>query len=147
MDWQRAVDQLRPALMPLGFEEFRADFASDTGIVAIINKRFTALNGLFGGRGLVAVAVVPERILDAGGLRDFVRGVRRTINREYVSFPFHKSMHSFMVLFCPHSLFSATPGVESSLKDRTGLHFNLVQGVVCIDRQTGDVRRTILPDG
>jgi hypothetical protein len=56
-----------------------------------------------------------------------------------VGFAAYKSSYSFVVLVCPHQLFESCPGVASQLKDRTGLHTNIIQGVILVDGETGAV--------
>ena len=48
-------------------------------------------------------------------------------------------MHSFLILICQHDLFEKSRGIENKLKDKTGLHLNLIQGVLLIDSETFDV--------
>jgi len=138
MDIEQLRERLEANLRPFGFDEVHNNLSADIQIV--VKTPFTLLNGLFGGRGLVVVAQVPETIQDAAMLAGFARRVRRSVNEKFLSFPYYKSMHTFLVLLCPHSLFSSAAGAESRLKDRTGLHLNLVQGVVVVDSETSTFR-------
>jgi len=134
---KRIVDALAHDLSELTFGE-RHDDVSDC-IAGVIKKPWNEWRRVFGGHGITAVAVVPKSVGDCAGLKTFFGMVRREINDRYVGFAAYKSSYSFVVLVCPHHLFEACPGIASQLKDRTGLHTNIIQGVILVDAETGAV--------
>lgn len=133
----RIVDAVADGLSELKFDE-RHDDVSDR-IAGVIKKPWNGWRRVFGGHGIAAVAVVPESVGDCTGLKTFFSMVRREINERYVGFAAYKSSYSFVVLVCAHHLFEACPGIPSRLKDRTGLHTNIIQGVILVDAETGAV--------
>lgn len=50
-----------------------------------------------------------------------------------------KSWNPLRRVFGGHGLFAACSGVASELKDRSGLHMNIVQGVILVDAETREV--------
>ena len=134
---KRIVDALAHDLSELKFDE-RHDDVSDR-IAGVIKKPWNGWRRVFGGHGIAAVAVVPESVGDCTALKAFFSMVRREINERYVGFAAYKSSYSFVVLVCAHHLFEACPGIPSRLKDRTGLHTNIIQGVILVDAETGAV--------
>lgn len=108
-------------------------------IVGIIKKSWNPLRRVLGGHGISAVVVVPESLSDRAGLNAFFHDIRKEINSRFVGFAAYKSSHSFIVLLCPHSLFTACSGIASELKDRSGLHMNIIQGVILVDGETKEV--------
>lgn len=134
---RKIVDGIAQALSQFDFSE-RHDQVTDT-IVGVVKKPWSGLCRLLGGHGISAVVVVPESVTECSGLKAFFGGVRREINARYVGFAAYKSSHSFIVLVCPHALFTACSGIASRLKDRTGLHVNIIQGVILVDGETGEV--------
>lgn len=134
---KRIVDALTHDLSELTFGERYDDVTGS--VVGVVKKPWNGWRRVFGGHGLAAVAVVPESVGDCAGLKTFFGMVRREINDRYVGFAAYKSSYSFVVLVCPHHLFEACPGIASQLKDRTGLHTNIIQGVILVDGETGAV--------
>jgi len=131
------VDAIAQDLSQFKFCE-RYDDVTDN-IVGIVKKARKPLNRLFGGHGIVAVAVVPESVTSRAALKEFFQETRNGINSRFVGSAAYKSAHSFVVLLCPHTLFLACSGIASELKDRSGLHTNIIQGVVLVDADTRDV--------
>lgn len=134
---KRIVDAVAQDLSELQFGE-RHDDVTDS-VAGVVKKQWNPWRRVFGGHGIAAVAVVPESIGDCAELKTFVGMVRREINDRYVGFAAYKSSHSFIVLVCPHRLFEACDDIASRLKDRTGLHTNIIQGVILADGETGAV--------
>ncbi|MES9991052.1 MAG: hypothetical protein ABW098_03825 [Candidatus Thiodiazotropha sp.] len=108
-------------------------------IVGIVKKPWKPLQRVFGGHGIAAVITVPETITERESLKAFFKHMRKEITSKYVGYAAYKSSHSFVVLVCPHELFTTASGIASELKDRTGLHMNIIQGVVLVDSQTREV--------
>jgi hypothetical protein len=108
-------------------------------IAGIVKTSWNMSRRVFGGHGIVAIILVPETVTDSQRLKTFFRDIRREVNSEFVGFAAYKSSHSFVVLVCPHDLFTSCFGIASKLKDKTGLHMNIVQGVILVDSQTGEV--------
>lgn len=134
---RRIVDAVAQALSKFEFGE-RYDDVTST-VVGVIKKPWNLWRRVFGSHGIVAVAVVPWSVADCAALRTFFGEVRRAINGEFVGFAAYKSSHSFVVLVCPHYVFEACHGIASQLKDRTGFHTNIIQGVILVDAETGAV--------
>lgn len=137
--YSELFDSLKKTLSRHNFTESVKEFEDENQIVGITKTHFTLLNGLFGGRGLCALVRVPNEIKEQNGLISFFAEVRKWLNSKFVSFPWFKSMHSFLILVCQHDLFEKSRGIENRLKDKTGLHMNLIQGVILIDSETFDV--------
>ena len=108
-------------------------------ITGIVKKSWHLLRRVFGGHGIVAVIIVPESITDRESLKSFFVDIRREINSKFVGFAAYKSSHSFVVLVCPHNLFTSSSMIASELKDRTGLHMNIIKGVILVDSQTKEI--------
>lgn len=134
---RRIVAGIAQDLSELSFGERHEDVTDR--IAGVVKKPWNGWRRVFGGHGIVAVAVVPESVGGCTGLKTFFSLVRREINDRYVGFAAYKSSYSFVVLVCPHHLFEACTGIASRLKDRTGLHTNIVQGVILVDAETGAV--------
>jgi len=108
-------------------------------IAGVVKTPWKPLCRLFGGHGIVAVVTVPASVTGPESLRALVRDVRLELNSSFVGVGAYKSTYSFLVLLCPQNLLAASPGVASSLKDRTGLHRNIIQGVILVDLETREV--------
>jgi hypothetical protein len=134
---KRIVDALAHDLSEAKFGERHDDVTST--VAGVVKKPWNGWRRVFGGHGIVAVAAVPGSVADCAGLRTLFGKVRREINDRFVGFAAYKSSYSFVVLVCPHHLFDACPGIASQLKDRTGLHSNIIQGVILVDAETGAV--------
>lgn len=134
---KRIVDAVAQDLSQFKFGE-RHDNVTDN-IVGIVKKSWNPLRRVFGGHGISEVVVVPESVTDRPGLKAFFQDIRKEINSRFVGFAAYKSSHSFIVLLCPHSLFTTCSGIASELKDRSGLHMNIIQGVILVDAETKDV--------
>jgi hypothetical protein len=134
---KRILAAVAQDLSELQFGE-RHDDVTDS-VAGVVKKPWNPWRRVFGGHGIAAVAVVPESIGDCVELKTFFGMVRREINDRYVGFAAYKSSHSFIVLVCPHRLFEACYDIASRLKDRTGLHTNIIQGVILVDEETWTV--------
>jgi hypothetical protein len=134
---RRIVDAVAHDLSEFQFDE-RHDDVSDS-IAGVVKKPWNGWRRVFGGHGIAVVAVVPESVADCAGLNTFFGELRREVNDRFVGFAAYKSSYSFIVLVCPHRLFEACAGISSQLKDRTGLHTNIVQGVILVDSENGAV--------
>jgi hypothetical protein len=108
-------------------------------VVGIVKKSWNPLRRVFGGHGIAAVVAVPATTTDRAKLKTFFECIRREINSRFVGFAAFKSSHSFIVLVCPHDLFTSTSGIASEFKDRSGLHMNIIQGVILVDSETKEV--------
>lgn len=108
-------------------------------VVGVVKKSWNPLRRVFGGHGIAAVIAVPDTTADRTKLKAFFQDIRREINSKFVGFAAYKSSHSFIVLVCPHNLFTSSSGIASELKDRSGLHMNIIQGVILVDSQTKEV--------
>jgi hypothetical protein len=140
---RRIVDAVAQDLSELSFHEQYDDVTST--VVGVVKKPWNVWRRVFGSHGIVVVALVPESVGDCPGLKAFFGEVRKEINGRFVGFAAYKSSHSFVVLVCPHHLFEACHGIASQLKDRTGFHTNIIQGVILVDSEieavTGDYTR------
>ena len=134
---KKIVDSVAGELSQFKFRERHENVTSN--IVGVVKKSWNPLHRVFGGHGISAVVVVPESVTDRAGLKAFFQDVRKEINSRLVGFAAYKSSHSFIVLVCPHNLFKACSDVTSELKDRTGLHMNIIQGVILVDSETREV--------
>lgn len=76
---------------------------------------------------------------DRTGLKAFFKDVRNEINSRFVGFAANKSSYSFIVLLCPHSLFTKCSGIASELRDSTAFHVNTIVGVIVVDSDTRQV--------
>jgi hypothetical protein len=108
-------------------------------VVGIVKTSWSPLRRFFGGHGIAAVVAVPETIADAATLKVFHQGIRRKINSSFVGYGAYKSSYSFIVFVCPHSLFTVCSGIASELKDKSGLHMNIIQGVILVNSKTKEV--------
>jgi len=108
-------------------------------IVGIVKKSWNPLRRVFGGHGIAAVVAVPDTVTDGAKLKAFFQEVRKDINSKFVGFAAYKSSYSFIVLVCSHNLFTSSSAVPSELKDRSGLHMNIIQGVILVDSETKEV--------
>lgn len=134
---RKILDAVAREVSQFSFGERHNDVTGE--IAGVVKKSWNPLRRVFGGHGIVAVVVVPESVADRVQLKSFFQGVRKEINSRFVGVAAYKSSHSFIVLLCPHSLFTGCSGVASELKDRTGLHMNIVQGVILVDAETREV--------
>lgn len=134
---KQITDAVAENLSPYKFCERHEDVTEN--VVGIVKKSWNLLRRVFGGHGIVAVVIVPETITDRERLKAFFGDIRREINSRFVGFAAYKSSHSFVVLICPHDLFISFSEVTSELKDKTGLHMNIIQGVVLVDSKTMEV--------
>jgi len=134
---KKIVNAVVQEMSQFKFSERHIDVTSN--IVGVVKKSWNPLRRIFGGHGISAVVVVPESVTGRTELKAFFQTVRKDINANFVGFAAYKSSHSFVVLVCPHSLFTVCSGVASELKDRSGLHMNIIQGVVLIDVETKEV--------
>ena len=119
------------------FGERHDDVTSD--IVGVVKKPWRPWCRVFEGHGISVVVAVPESVSDRTAMKAFFHRVRQEINSRFVGFAAYRSSYSFVVLVCPHGLFTDCSGVASELKDRTGLHMNIVQGVILVDAETREV--------
>jgi hypothetical protein len=133
----RIVDALAQDLSQFKFDERHDNVTGN--IVGLVKKSWSPLRRVFGGHGITAVILITESVTDRAGLKAFFQDIRRDINTRFVGFAAYKSSHSFIVLVCPHSLFMACSGIASELKDRSGLHMNIIQGVILVDDETKEV--------
>jgi hypothetical protein len=134
---KKIVESVAQEMAQFNFGERHNNVTSN--IAGVVKKSWNPLRHVFGGHGIAAVVVVPESVTDRVGLKAFFQGVRKEINSRFVGVAAYKSTHSFIVLLCPHNLFAACSGVASELKDRTGLHINIIQGVILVDSDTREV--------
>jgi len=134
---KKIVESVAREMAQFNFSERHNDIASS--IAGVVKKSWNPLRRIFGGHGIAAVVVVPESVTDRVGLKVFFQGVRKEINSRFVGVAAYKSSYSFIVLLCPHNLFAACPEVASELKDRTGLHMNIIQGVILVNSDTREV--------
>ena len=134
---KRIADAVAQDMLQFKFSERHDNITGN--IVGLIKKSWNPFRRVFGGHGISAVVVVPESVTDRAGLKAFFQDVRKEINSRFVGFAAYKSSHSFIVLLCPHGLFMACSGVASELKDRSGLHMNIIQGVILVDSETREV--------
>jgi len=139
----KILDAVAQSLSPYKFSE-RYDKVT-VNMIGVVKKPWNPLCRAFGGHGMAVVVVVPESVTDRAGLKKLFEDVRREINSRFVGFAAYKSSHSFIVLLCPHSLFAVCSGIASELKDRSGLHMNIIQGAILVDCEnrevTGDYTR------
>jgi hypothetical protein len=134
---KQIVDALARDLSQYKFNERHDNVTKN--IVGIIKKSWNPLRRVMGGHGISAVVVVPGSVTDRVGLKAFFHDIRKEINSRFVGFAAYKSSHSFIVLVCPHGLFTASSGIASELKDRSGLHMNIIQGIILVDGETKEV--------
>ncbi len=130
-------DSIAQGLGQFKFTEAHNNVTKD--IVTVLKKSWNPLRRFVGGHGIAATVVVPPSVTDRAGLKTFFQGIRKEINSRFVGFGAYKSSHSFIVLVCPHSVFATCSGVASELKDRSGLHMNIIQGVILVDCETREV--------
>jgi hypothetical protein len=88
------------------------------------------------GRFVCAIAEVPERVRDPGGVGRFVQDIRRGLSKRYVPFPWPKRLGTFTVLLVGRELFEELGGQEARLVDDGGLHVNVMLGTVLVDVET-----------
>ena len=134
---KQITDAVAQELSQYKFGERHDDVTEN--IVGIVKKSWNPLRRVFGGHGIAAVVAVPDTITDGAKLKAFFQDIRREINSRFVGFAAYKSSHSFIVLVCPHNLFTSSSGIASELKDRSGLHMNIIQGVILADSETKEV--------
>jgi hypothetical protein len=134
---KQVTDAVAQDLSQYKFGERHDDVTED--IVGIVKKSWNPLRRVFGGHGIAAVIAVPNTTTDRGKLKAFVHDIRKEINSRFVGCAAYKSSHSFIVLVCPHSLFTSSSAIASELKDRSGLHMNIIQGVILVDSETKEV--------
>lgn len=134
---KKIVDSVAREMSQFKFAERHDNVSSD--IRGVVKKSWNPLRRVFGGHGIAAVVTVPTSVTDRSGLKTFFGSVRKDINSKFVGFAAYKSSHSFIVLVCGHSLLATCSGVASELKDRSGLHMNIVQGVILVDAETREV--------
>ncbi len=109
-------------------------------IVGVIKKSWNPFRRVLGGHGISVVVIVPALVTNRERLKTFFESVRKEINSRFVGFAAYKSSYSFIILICAHDLFTECSGMASRLKDKTGLHKNIVQGVILVDAETREVR-------
>ena len=134
---KEVVESVARELAQFNFGERHNNVTSN--IAGVVKKSWNPLRRVFGGHGIAAVVIVPESVTDLVGLKAFFHDVRNEVNSRFVGFAAYKSSYSFIVLLCPHSLLTACSGVASELKDRSGLHMNIIQGVIVVDAETREV--------
>jgi len=143
---KRIVEAVAQELSQFKFHE-RHDNVTDK-IMGVIKKSWNPLRRVFGRHGISAVVIVSESVSDRAELKAFFQDIRKEINSRFVGFAAYKSSYSFIVLVCPHNLFTVCSGISSELKDKTGLHMNIIQGVILVDEETreltGDYTRPAL---
>ena len=127
------------AMGSFGFSQRHTDVQGEARLAGVVGKAWNPFRRIFGGHGLVAVAAIPEDIPSPDRLVAFFSAVRKTMNAQFVGFAAYKSTHSFVVLLCPHALFPSVREMPSKLKDRSGLHLNIIQGVILVDAETREV--------
>lgn len=134
---ENIVDAVAQELSQFGFDQRHANVTDD--IAGLVKKPPNFLQRIFGGHGMAAVVVVPESVTGREELKVFFRKMRKDLNSRFVGFAAYKSAHSFIVLLCSGNLFATCSDMASKLKDRTGLHKNIIQGVILVDTETREV--------
>jgi len=139
-DWEDLIDLIAEKLRFHKFTEIHKNIEEEVTIAGVIIRPQNILRAFFtGGYGLCIVVEVPEEVRNSNELNEFYVRVRKVINRKYARFPWFKCMYSFMVLLFPHALFETSRGIVKSLKDRSGAHMNIIQGVAIIDKETFEI--------
>ncbi len=135
----KITDALAQDLTKFKFSERHNNITDN--IVGVVKKPKNPIRiGLgLGGHGISAVVTVPNSIVDQSGMKNFFQTIRNDINSKFVGAAAYKSAHSFIVLVCSHKLYTNCMGIASELKDKSGLHKNIIQGVILIDAETKDI--------
>jgi len=87
---------------------------------------------------ICAVVEVPQNISHVPGIEQFFAQVRKSLGAKYASFPWWKSLGTYVVLSCDHELYEKLCNAGEMFKDRTGLHMNVMLGICLVDRETLD---------
>jgi hypothetical protein len=86
-------------------------------------------------RYLCGVFTLPEGLDHPRQAKQFFEATRKSFTKRYVQFPYWKELGTYLVWICESDIFEAMEGGMTQLKDKTGLHMNVMLGTVLVDRQ------------
>jgi|GEM_PF-5195057 len=88
-----------------------------------------------GTRYCCAIFEIPDSVGTASEGREIFRRIREAVSRGTGDKQLWKGIGTYAVWLCGHELYQALKGHLSKLKDRTGLHSNVMLGTILIDRE------------
>ncbi len=92
---------------------------------------------------LCAVAHLPPPIRNGEEAAGFVSRLRRGLRRRYPGFPWPRRLGTYTVLLCGHEASERLRGQEGRLIDVSGLHVNVLLGIVVVDVETFESRSDV----
>jgi hypothetical protein len=85
-------------------------------------------------RYLCGVFLLPDDCKTPTQLKKICGAIRRSLSERYARFPYWKELGTYLVLICGSELFQAMKNQMAEFKDNTGLHVNVMLGIVLVDK-------------
>jgi len=130
MDYQDLVDSVRDSLAQYQYTE-PCDILSIEGVEGVVlatRRRLTV-------RYLCGVFCLPEGFDTVGQAKTLFGAIRNGFTKRYARFPYWKELGTYLVWICSSGLFDDAQGRMGHFKDKTGLHMNVMLGMVLVDRE------------
>ncbi len=122
------IDNLRKRLIDHKYTTFQEISITNGGkLHAIMTPRRWMV------RYVCVVHEIPASVTNAAMLTDLFNQIRRQLFVQYARFPYWKELGTFLVLLCSHEQYEQLAIHAGKLKDRSGLHGNVMLGTILID--------------
>jgi hypothetical protein len=86
-------------------------------------------------RYVCVIMIIPDNCRTPEQATKLFEASRRALTKRYARFPWWKELGTYLVWICDTSLFEAMQSKMTYLKDKTGLHMNVMLGMILVDRQ------------
>jgi len=106
------------------------DESIETGINVQRIYKTKRKNGV---RTLCVVIDLPSGISDANDLSLFFNKIRSSLTKKYAKFPFWKELGTFSIILCNNSDYEKLKNEIDKLKDKWGLHMNVMLGTFLVN--------------
>lgn len=120
---------IHESLKPYRYTEREELQLRDVGSVQLVitKRRWTV-------RYVCAVLEAPQSLSTVDECRDLIQRLREGLAVQFARFPYFKELGTYVVLLCSQSVYQDLSQHLSAFYDRTGLHMNVILGLVLVDR-------------